>query len=446
MAQRADGQTTARQNLRPRRRWRPPACSVARRPPRAAARGRRWCRARTWRSRGGGPARRSAAAGCRRRRHRRLHRQLGQQRDADAGGHHLAQRLEAGGPEAARARGARRAGTPPAPGRAGSGPPRAAARARRRAPTGRPGPPASASGWSIGTASTKSSANSSSPCSWSSWTGRASDADVEPAVAQPLGAATSVFSSTSSSSRFGKRACSVGHHVGQQVRRERREQARGGSCPTRGPGAGRAMSRMSSASASIDPGPLDDLARRPSVSMTWRGSALDQLDAELLLQLLDLGRQRRLADEARLGGPAEVAVVGHGDQVLEIAQVHRRPPARRADSAAPTATPGDGRARDSAGADVRIRWSKALERGGRAGAHGDDDLLVRHGRAVAGGEHAGHRGLARGRRSRSRRAATARRRRSSHSVLGSRPICTKTPSRSTSCAVAGGAVLVDAGR
>ena len=49
--------------------------------------------------------------------------------------------------------------------------------------------------------------------------------------------------------------------------------------------------------------------------MTWRGAALDQLDAELLLQLLDLGGQRRLAHEAGLGGPAEVAVVGHGDEV-----------------------------------------------------------------------------------------------------------------------------------
>ena len=37
---------------------------------------------------------------------------------------------------------------------------------------------------------------------------------------------------------------------------------------------------------------------------------------------------------------------------------------------------------------------EGAQRRGRAGAHGDDDLLVRHGGAVAGGEHAGHRGLA----------------------------------------------------
>ena len=138
-----------------------------------------------------------------------LHRQLGQQRDAHAGGDHLAQGLEAGGAEAGALLGARRAGTRPAPGRAGSGPPRAAARCRRPAPRCRPARRTSASGWSAGTASTKSSVNSGSPWSWSSCTGRAST----PTSSWPSRSrwcTTSVFSSTSSSSRLGKRACSCG--------------------------------------------------------------------------------------------------------------------------------------------------------------------------------------------------------------------------------------------
>src|SRR6185437_12258994 len=55
-----------------------------------------------------------------------------------------------------------------------------------------------------------------------------------------------------------------------------------------------------------------DLARR----------ALHQCHAEFVLELLDLGGQGRLADEACLGGAAEVLVVGEGNEVMEIAQVH----------------------------------------------------------------------------------------------------------------------------
>ena len=70
------------------------------------------------------------------------------------------------------------------------------------------------------------------------------------------------------------------------------------------------------------PGPLDhplagvgqqDVPRAP----------FDERDAELLLELHDLGRQRRLTDEARLGGLAEMTVIVDCDQILEIAQVHR---------------------------------------------------------------------------------------------------------------------------
>jgi hypothetical protein len=69
-----------------------------------------------------------------------------------------------------------------------------------------------------------------------------------------------------------------------------------------------------------------DVARAP----------LDQLDAELGFQLLQLRRQRGLADEARLGRLAEVAVVGDGDEVLEVAEVQAPEPMRRRRRQEPT--------------------------------------------------------------------------------------------------------------
>ena len=95
-----------------------------------------------------------------------------------------------------------------------------------------------------------------------------------------------------------------------------------------------------------------------SVSSDLARVALDQLDAELLLELLDLGRQRRLAHEAGLGGPAEVAVVGDGHQVARGRAGSSVDLRSRSRDAARSATAVA--ARRSAGADVRIRWSKAL--------------------------------------------------------------------------------------
>ena len=83
------------------------------------------------------------------------------------------------------------------------------------------------------------------------------------------------------------------------------------------------MPRMFSVSREHDPRPLDDPLARVGQQHLPR-VAFDQLDAELLLQLLDLGRQRRLAHEAGLGGLAEVAVLGHRDEILQVAQVHGR--------------------------------------------------------------------------------------------------------------------------
>src|SRR3546814_8917575 len=54
--------------------------------------------------------------------------------------------------------------------------------------------------------------------------------------------------------------------------------------------------------------------------------AFDQRHAQFLLQLADLGGERGLADEARRRGAAEVQVLGEGDEVLEVTQVHGFPP------------------------------------------------------------------------------------------------------------------------
>ncbi|MNI73621.1 hypothetical protein D3C73_1296420 [compost metagenome] len=50
--------------------------------------------------------------------------------------------------------------------------------------------------------------------------------------------------------------------------------------------------------------------------------AFHQRQAQFLFQLADLRRQRRLADEAGSGGPAEVLVIGQGHQVFQVTQVH----------------------------------------------------------------------------------------------------------------------------
>jgi len=82
------------------------------------------------------------------------------------------------------------------------------------------------------------------------------------------------------------------------------------------------------------------------------------------------------------------------------------------------------------GTEVRIQVIEGAEGGLGAFAHGDDDLLVRHRGDVTGGEHARHRGLAAGV-DFDLAARRQRHRALSHSLLGSRPICTKMPSSST---------------
>src|SRR5690349_21025953 len=52
--------------------------------------------------------------------------------------------------------------------------------------------------------------------------------------------------------------------------------------------------------------------------------ALDERDAEFFLELADLRRQGRLADEACGRGAAEMLVFGERNQISEVTEVHRR--------------------------------------------------------------------------------------------------------------------------
>ena len=56
------------------------------------------------------------------------------------------------------------------------------------------------------------------------------------------------------------------------------------------------------------------------------GIALEQRQAQFLFQLGDLAAERRLRDMQAFGGAAHVFLFGHGDEVLQLADVkHVRP-------------------------------------------------------------------------------------------------------------------------
>ena len=61
-------------------------------------------------------------------------------------------------------------------------------------------------------------------------------------------------------------------------------------------------------------------ARPSSVSATSRGVAREQRDAELMLELLDRGRQCRLGDEQPLGGAPVVQLLAQHSEVPQLMQ------------------------------------------------------------------------------------------------------------------------------
>ena len=110
------------------------------------------------------------------------------------------------------------------------------------------------------------------------------------------------------------------HHVRQQIRPQRGEDAQPHCAGFRVLAATRGFLHF------LDIG--DDAPRAFGGVAAGGGQhhparrAFDQRHAEFILELLDLGRQRRLADEAGCGGAAEMFVVGERNQVLQIAQIH----------------------------------------------------------------------------------------------------------------------------
>ena len=52
--------------------------------------------------------------------------------------------------------------------------------------------------------------------------------------------------------------------------------------------------------------------------------AVEERLAELALQAADLRADRRLRDRHADGRPRELALLGHGDEVRELAEVHKR--------------------------------------------------------------------------------------------------------------------------
>ena len=61
-----------------------------------------------------------------------------------------------------------------------------------------------------------------------------------------------------------------------------------------------------------------------SVSCTFFGWRSTSFDSEVVLELPDLSRQRRLADEGALRRPAEMAGIGERHQVLQVPEIHLR--------------------------------------------------------------------------------------------------------------------------
>jgi hypothetical protein len=69
--------------------------------------------------------------------------------------------------------------------------------------------------------------------------------------------------------------------------------------------------------------PLDDFLASGS-QLHPLGCTLDELHTEVLLELLELRRQRRLAHEAAFGRAAEVARIGHCHQVTQVLELEVR--------------------------------------------------------------------------------------------------------------------------
>jgi hypothetical protein len=157
------------------------------------------------------------------------------------------------------------------------------------------------------------------------------------------------------------------------------------------------------------------MSRPTGVSITRRGARSTSATPSSSSSFSDLGGQRGLADEAGFRGATEMTQVGQRHEVAQVAQVHRGSGRERR----------RGAARGCAAADQVIEGG---QRRGGATAHRHHDLLVRLPWWRRRRRTRPARWYGRDHRSRSRRAGSVRSMPFSHSVFGSRPICTNTPS------------------
>src|SRR5690606_2430740 len=211
------------------------------------------------------------------------------------------------------------------------------------------------------------------------------------------------------------------HHVWKQVGAESRKDAEADGARLGIGGAARGFLDLIDF-AKDAPRALGDVASdRRQHHAAW--CALDQSDLQLFLHLADLRRQRWLADEAGRGGPAEMPVLGQGDEVAEVAQVH---------AASASVSEAGSMLPSAAGEELRIRWSKALSAAVEPAPMAITICL--YGTVVASPAANTPGTLVA---PRSSMTISPRGDSStvpfSHSVLGSRPICTNTPSRSSRC-------------
>ena len=68
------------------------------------------------------------------------------------------------------------------------------------------------------------------------------------------------------------------------------------------------------------PRPLDDFCAGGGQGHAL-GRTLDELHAEVFLELLDLGGQRRLTDEAAFRRAPEMAGIGDGDEITQVLEL-----------------------------------------------------------------------------------------------------------------------------
>ena len=93
--------------------------------------------------------------------------------------------------------------------------------------------------------------------------------------------------------------------------------------PAKGSRAARAASLTAAAAASVARA-CGDHRGRPVADPRPPALALEQAKAKLGLELEDLAAERRLAHVAGRRRAAEMAVVGDGDDIFEVSEVHGR--------------------------------------------------------------------------------------------------------------------------